>query len=329
MRRVLPVLALSLLAGCYYVRQAAGQIDILLNREQVEQVIASGRLTPDEEVRLRLVVDIKEFGENFVMLMETDNYTTYYEVGQRHVSYIVSASAKDSFKPYIWSFPIVGDLPYKGFFDLECAREEARALKMEGYDVTLSPVAAYSTLGYFSDPVFSTMLRMQEEDLANLILHELTHSTVYVEGRADFNENLASFVGTTAAVEYIRRRFGSDSHIYRRAIAKFADRQTYAAFIARVMVRLNEVYQSDLSREEKLDKRGEVFSGLRKEFKKLKPQFNTRRYDYFEFMRLNNADLLGERLYANDKPFQEVFDRAGQDWRTFWKLLRASLMEDR
>src|SRR5437016_3916838 len=202
MSRIVALFRLALLAGsalgaggCYLLTQAGGQIDILLHSRGVEEMMADPSVSPAVKEKLRLVGDIKEFGEREMGLTPSSNYTTFYDTAGRPITYIVTACPKDSFRPYTWWFPIVGDVPYKGFFHRDDAVAEARALRAEGYDVRLGSASAYSTLGYFKDPVLSTMLDYPEEHLAALILHELTHGTIYLPGGADFNEGLASFVG--------------------------------------------------------------------------------------------------------------------------------------
>ncbi|MHC4607369.1 MAG: aminopeptidase [Planctomycetota bacterium] len=316
------------LSRCYYVRQAVGQMSLLASSREIEEVLASEDLTPEQKARLRLILDVKEYAEREIGLAPSDNYTTYYDVEEGHVSYMVSACAKDSFTPYIWSFPIVGSLPYKGFFDLEDAQAEARSLAEAGYDVALRPVSAYSTLGWFSDPVLSTMLDRTEEDLVNLVLHELTHSTVYLEGRADFNESLASFVGTTATLHYLRTRFAPDSPPYERAIGVFADRESFGLFVEELHVRLDGLYRSDVSDEEKLRKRERIFKDAqKKKYPELRKRLNTERYDYFEFMELNNAEILMERRYNDDAPFRAVWEEAEGNWEMFWNILREEIVK--
>lgn len=284
-------------------------------------MLASGALTKEEEHKLLLILDIKEFGEREIGLAPGDNYTTYYDVRDSHISWLVSACAQDGFRPYIWSFPIVGDLPYAGFFAKADALAEARELKRQGWDVSVRPVAAYSTLGWFSDPVLSTMLRYREEELADLILHELTHGTVFVEGRADLNERLASFVGTTAALQYLRMRFGASSEPYRRAVAAFADRETFSRFLDVLHARLDALYTGEGPREGKLRGREAMYESARREYLTL--PLNTRRYDQFLTTELNNAELLAERRYAGDEPFRSMYDDAGAGWTDFWRRVRA------
>ncbi len=159
------------------------------------------------------------------------------------------------------------------------------------------------------------MLRASEENLVNLILHELTHSTVFAEGRAEYNENLASFVGTTGSLQYLRLHFGTESAPYRRAVAQLADRETFARYLNDLLKRLKDLY-----REEKAQDRGHLFRSAKHAFRRL--HFNTNAYAYFGTLRLNNAEILAERRYANDEPFRRIFEHVDGDWPAFWKRIR-------
>jgi predicted aminopeptidase len=222
MRRSALVLLLPALCGCYLVTQAMGQLRVLLNSQRIQTLLTDPKVPDDVKLKLRLVHEIKEFGEDELGLKPSRNYESFYDTKGQPITYIVSACRKDRFQPHLWWFPIVGDVPYKGFFAKEDAVAEAKELETQGYDVSLGTAAAYSTLGYFPDPVLSTMLEYPEEQLVALLLHELTHGTIYLPGGTDFNEGLASFVGWQGALEFARRRHGIGSERYDRTVRAFA-----------------------------------------------------------------------------------------------------------
>lgn len=296
---VAALLAAPLLSGCYLARQAEGQIRLLLELRAVGEVLSDPALLPEERRTLELVADVKAFGECEMGLARTAAYTTFFDTRGRPVSWIVSACPPDRFEPVTWWFPIAGSVPYKGFFRRQDALEEAAAFMERGYDVSLSPVAAYSTLGYLPDPVLSPMLDDPPEDLAALILHELTHATLYRAGEADFNEGLATFVGRQGAIDYVRARFGEASAPHERALRALEEERRRAARADEAFQRLRELYASDLPRERKLALRDGVAG-----------------------FRVNNARILMARRYGRLDAFEELWRRAGGNWTRFFALAR-------
>jgi predicted aminopeptidase len=178
----------------YYYMQAKGQLAILWNVTPVEEVLKSPTLSENMRTKLALVQEIKSFGEKELGLTPTQNYTTFFHQHGRPILWVLSASKPFKLESYTWWFPIVGRVGYKGFFVEEKGRFEMQKLKEKGYDTELGEVSAWSTLGWFKDPVLSSMLQKSEGELARLILHEMTHSTLYIESDAVFNENLATLL---------------------------------------------------------------------------------------------------------------------------------------
>jgi len=298
-RRLAPLLLAPLLASCYLAKQAEGQLAMLLAQRPLEDVLADPDVPAEDKAKLRLVLEVKEFGERELGLTPSSNYTRYFDTGGKPVSWIVSASAKDRFENHTWWFPIVGTVPYKGFFRRSDAAAEARALEEDGYDVSLSPVSAYSTLGYFPDPVLSTMLETPDEDLTALILHELTHGTLYLPGDTNFNEKLASFVGWQGALEFARRRRGPASAEYERTVRALAREEERAREARELFARLDALYRSPIPRGEKVRRRDEVAG-----------------------RKVNNAAILMQRRYTDHAAFGAAFEDVGGDWRKFFELVR-------
>lgn len=300
------LLLLPLLAGgCYLTRQAAGQVNVLLSSRSLDAMLADPSVPAAVRKKLRLVLEIKDFGERRMGLASSSNYTSYYDTGGEPITWLVSACRKDRFEPVTWWFPIVGTVPYKGFFSRADADAEARALEAQGYDVEVGRAAAYSTLGYFSDPVLSTMMDLPEERLAALILHELTHGTVYAAGRTDFNEALASFTGCQGAMEFARFRYGTDSVPYARAVRACAAAERRDAAARELLEKLGAFYASDLPPERKIELR-----------------------DLVAGRPVNNARLLMQRRYGRTEEFQALFERAGGDWREFFARVSAGINPD-
>ncbi len=312
MRRYLLLAILAgapgLLGGCYLVRQGAGQIDILLTRQSVGDYL-EGDASPADKEKIRFIQDVKQFGEREAGLDPTDNYSTFYDTEGKPVSWVVTACRKDRFESYTWWFPIVGTVPYKGFFDRKDAVAQAKELEEAGYDVSMGSVGAYSTLGWFSDPILSTMLDDSDEALADLVLHELTHGHVYVSGRGDFNESLASFVGRQASLDYFRKRYGENSPPHLRAIRRYADEERFDSFMIALYNELDAYYRS--SPPDVLQGREKIFQKARESFLSWRDEMNGIRFDWFLKVPLNNSTIQGRRRYGRTELFQKVFNSAG------------------
>lgn len=291
--------AAILMGGCYVVKQAQGQLRILSGARPIPEMLADPSVPGAVKEKLRLVLEIREFGERELGLLPSGNYTRVYDTGGEPVSHLVSACRKDRFSPHTWWFPVVGTVPYKGFFDLADAEAEAAELEEQGYDVARHEVSAYSTLGWFSDPLFSPTLEDPEEEIADLILHELTHATLYVPGDSDFNESLASFVGRQGALEFVRWRFGQGSAVYDRTVQRIAAAERRDAAALDLYRRLDDLYRSGTSREDILAVREAVAGGP-----------------------VNNAEILMRRRYGSYEEIRALFDRSGGDWRLFFSVLR-------
>lgn len=289
--------------GCgldYYLHLARGQARILWRSESISAMLAASSTPPATAAKLRLIGDLRVFARQRLGLKIGASYTRFYDTGGQPVSWNVSACPPERFAPHLWHFPVVGDLPYKGFFSRERAARERNALQTLGLDVAMDAVAAYSTLGYFSDPVLSTMLDEEEDQLAELILHELTHATIYPRGQAEYSESAATFVGQAGALLFLADKHGPDSPQLRRARLHQEDARRFSAFVKEVADSLDSLYAQALPREEVLQRRQEVFARAKEGFRTRRGEFQVDHYDAFLKWEVNNARLLSYRRYHRD-----------------------------
>lgn len=191
--------------------QAKGQLGILMNVKDVSEVLADPEFADSLKARIRLIEEIKKFGVDSLGLTPSENYTTFYDQHGKPLIWVITASERYKIKAHQWDFPIIGSFPYKGFFDSTRAVNEEKEMKLQGFDTDIGEVSAWSTLGYLKDPILSSMLKRREGSLANLILHELTHGTLFVKNNLELNENLASFVGDLGAIRFLKYKYGNDS----------------------------------------------------------------------------------------------------------------------
>jgi predicted aminopeptidase len=275
--------------------------------------------SPADAEFARQVMDIRRFALEELGLRETSNYPKYVEIDRDYLAAVVSASAGDSLTRHDWWFPLVGSVPYKGFFNPSDARKERIKLEKKGLDVWVRGVEAFSTLGWFSDPLYSYMKDYRAHRLADLIIHESTHATVYLKSHAQFNEELAEFIGSEGSRLYIEKTFGIDSDEYRAIAGSDGDSAAFLGVIRELITELEPVYESDSTREEKLQKKTAIIQAAKDRFaENYDTLFQNDHYRFFSDLPINNAYLELYRLYyEEDHYFQDLYTRSGRDLPKF------------
>src|SRR6476660_3433255 len=226
--------------ACYLSRGAWEGAKIRSRRQPISELIRDPRTPNDVRAKLKVVLAARQYAKDSLRLRTKDSFTTYSRLDHDTLVLLVSAAYRDTLKPYTWWFPIVGRVPYKGYFDFAAARRDAKDLAADGFDVYVRPSDGFSTLGFFNDPLLNTTLKGDSLDLANTVIHELTHNTFYASGQAPFNESFAMFVGARGAAAFFRSR-GSDSSALRLE-ARWDDDKLLAGFWSRVIVSLDSAY---------------------------------------------------------------------------------------
>ncbi len=330
--RIVAVFAFGAILGCgfqvgdlpYFWHLAKGQLSLILDCRPIPELVREESVGATVVERLKFVSDVKAFAFEIIGLTASDNYSCYVDTEGRPVLWNTSASPPDRFEPYQWHFPIVGSVPYKGFFRRELAMAESDSLRARGYDALMRPVTAYSTLGFFADPVLSTMLQYPEDALADLIIHELTHSTIYVPDHTDFNESLATYVGNVGSLRFLEQRYGVGSERVAEARARRADVERFRLFMQEVVAGLDSLYNQQLPREQVLRLRTDLFSAWQRRFEaKLLEFSDPSRYRGFLEWELNNARLLSYRRYNSRlELFAELYGLTGNDLRQSLELLK-------
>ncbi len=229
--------------GNYLVMAALGQGELLWGRVPVAQLADDERFTAPQRENLARIAPIKEFGKS-IGLSSTDNYESI-SPDWDHTIWNVSACHATAFEPATWWFPVVGRMPYLGYFDRSPAQVQANRLREAGLDVHVRTAGAYSTLGWFRDPVLPGMLDWSEERLANTVLHELAHPTLWIPGSVQFNESFANFVGNVATERYLAHTYGPESEPVLELRHATEDRQRYQAALVQVYADLDAIYTDD------------------------------------------------------------------------------------
>lgn len=228
----------------YGIGQAKGQIEIIKNAVPVEEVLADSNFPDSLKQKIRIIDEVRAFAIDSIGLTNSANYTTFYDQMGSTALWNLSACEPYSLTPKTWSFPFLGSFPYKGFFDLDKAKEELNILKEQNYDARIRPVGGWSTLGWFSDPILSNMLERSEGRLADLISHELTHSTLFVKDDIQFNENLASFIGEKGALLFLETKYGKSSYELEDYIMQNQDGSRYTEHMLFCTALLDSLYNS-------------------------------------------------------------------------------------
>jgi predicted aminopeptidase len=298
---------LAALSGCtsarYVTQAAAGQEQLNGRGVSISEVVSEQRLDKRTRSLLAHVAPIKAFGERHG-LRKTNNYERYVRIGRPAVVWVVSASDPVRFRPRTWKFPVVGSITYTGWFDPREARSYAHGLEHEGWDVDVRPSQAYSTLGWFDDPILSTMVGEGPEalgDLADVVLHETLHATFYIPGQSTLNESMASFVGDTLSVQYLDEALGPGSAEKEAFLGLRARGEVRGAMMRGAYEELAMLYASRRPRAEKLAEKKRIIDALRVKLEIRRP--------------LTNATFIQYRTYGSGKP----------EMAELWKLCGGSL----
>jgi predicted aminopeptidase len=299
----------------YVVRAAVEEARILLARQPLEDLINDPETPADRRAAFRLVLDARDFAEQTLGLEAGDTYTTYTEVGRDTLVLVLSASPRDRLTAHTWWYPIVGSVPYKGFFDVEEAQAEARRLEARGLDAYLRPSGAFSTLGWFNDPLLSTAMSDDPVQLVATVIHELAHNTLYVAGRTRFNESFASFVGYRGAEVFFAIR--GDSTAARRAAAIWHDEMILGCLYAELIEGLEDVYGRELPGDAIEVLRDSVFAEVREALRgPVGAEFELYAGERLAAREFNNASVIAWTLYRwRLDTFGRVFEAAGGDVR--------------
>jgi predicted aminopeptidase len=300
--------------ACYLSRGAWEEAKILSRRQPISELVANPGTPKVAREKLKVVLAARQYAKDSLRLRTKDSFTTYSRLDHDTLVLVVSAAYRDTLKAYTWWFPIVGRVPYKGYFDFNAARRAAEDLKEQGFDVYVRPSDAFSTLGFFNDPLLSTSLRADSLDLANTVIHEVTHNTFYAPGQAPFNESFAMFVGARGAAAFFRSR-GQDSAAA-KVDADWEDDKLLARFWSRVIKSLDSAYAAHPeSKEARIAVRDTIYMRTRAALiGEIAPQFKRINPRYAERVPLDNASLLARRVYASDLDvFDLIYEKEGRD----------------
>jgi beta-N-acetylhexosaminidase len=314
-----PVLALAALilcsmmfSACWTLSQGITLAGYLHRAVPLEEIARDGNSA--DAAFVASVEDIRRFAHDTLALTPTKNYTTYVQLDRNYLNAVVSASATDSFERYEWWFPIVGRVPYKGYFNVDDAKALGRKLKNKGLDVWIRPVDAFSTLGWLRDPLYSYMKTYPPGKLADLLIHESFHATLFLHSNAQFNEELATFIGIQGARRYLAETYGDPSDEVTTFDAKRVDEATYVQFLQDLRAQLDRMYNTPgLTKQQKLANKQAIIKAAKERFDRdYDSMFKSKNYRGFLKLPVNNAYLdMYSVYYDKTARVRDLYERSG------------------
>ncbi|MDX1960996.1 MAG: aminopeptidase [Leptospiraceae bacterium] len=308
------------LSNCigYLLHLGKGQFQILYDRKEISKLINQTDIDSNQKEKLKLIADAREFALENLSLNKKGGFLYFTKLDRTEVGWHVTASYPLKFESYTWWFPIVGKVPYKGYFDLEEAKKLEDDLIKEGLDTRLRITAGYSTLGWFSDPVLSPQLRLRDDELVALVIHELSHATVYINGDSIFNESYASFVEEMGTKKFFETNFKEKSE---EILTKRKKIQTENKYIISEMKKtgnqLKELYNEKITDEEKLNRKKEIIETFRETILS-NPELQFLDKERYKKIKLNNESFIGVLRYASGFSFfQKKLEEVNGDFKKF------------
>lgn len=305
----------------YYTQAMIGHFKIVTQKSPIQDVIKQETIPTKTTKKLSKVLNIKKFATQELGLPDNGSYTHYVDLNRPYVVWNVVATPELSISPKTWCFLIAGCVNYRGYFSREKAEHFATTLREQGYDVAINGVRAYSTLGWFEDPVLNTMLHFTDAELAGIIFHELSHQLIYVSDDSMFNESFATVVeeeGTRRWLESI----GHTAEIFKHETKK-RHHQEFIRLIANYRDLLTKTYATKKSENWKKSQKKAIFKKLKEEYRALKITWKgDKRYDNWFLLQLNNAHIASIGTYYNHVPaLENLLKMHDYDLRSFYNAV--------
>ena len=292
----------------YGLGQAQGQYKIISEARPVTEVLADESFPDSLKAKLHLIKAARQFAFDSLGLTYSDNYTSMYDQQGKPILWVVNACEPYELKNKEWTFPFLGAVSYKGFFDLDKAKAEEAIWKAQGYDTRIRTVGGWSTLGWFDDPILSNMLRRSDGNLAELIIHELTHGTLYIPDSVSFNENLATFIGYKGAVRFLNAYYGPNSPQLQYYLETEADANAFIGHVLHGAAHLEEAYERIRQLPDTLamqHAKAQAMATIKSNLDTLQ-LYHPKRYQYFKKAEVNNTFFMANvRYYGSQEIFEE------------------------
>ncbi len=318
------VIALMLVttSGCaklgYYTQAIGGQLEILVKRRSIPALLDDPDTAPELRARLTPILEMRAFASEGLGLPDNKSYRTYVDLKRPYVVWNVFAAPEFSLEPVDWCFVFAGCVNYRGYFSEGGAQKFANKLAQDNYDVYVAGIAAYSTLGWFHDPMLNTILRRTEPEIAGLIFHELTHQVVYVRDHTEFNESFALTVELEGIKRWLAAKGSADQ--FKKYLVRKKRRDEFVQLVTKLRHQLDEIYASETSGDEKRVAKQQAFIGIRQDYRDVRKSWGGyTSYDAWFARDLNNAHLVSVGLYNQYVPaFQALLNQHNRDLKAFY-----------
>ena len=312
--------------GCsnisYYAQSVAGGYEVLANREPITEVLQDPDVAPSLKEKLRVVLQIRDFASRELDLPDNDSYRTYVDLKRPYAVWNVFAAPEFSMQLKEWCFLFVGCVRYRGYFDEQDAQQYANGLRDRGFDVYVPGIAAYSTIGWFDDPMMNTIISRDEIRLAGLIFHELSHQVVFIKGDTAFNEGFA----VTVELEGVKRWL--DDKGSPQLLAKYQQRKArhkqFVALVNKTRDRLEQLYATDAAPDEMRQQKKQIIEDMQREYQQLKISWDGfAGYDRWFSKPINNAQIAAVTTYRDYVPaFQQLLAEHDHDMAAFYQAVK-------
>ena len=326
MRTILSVVLLVgvtlLISGCqslsYYAQSVKGQFQVIHRSKPIDEWLQKSNTSSELKQKLEKVKQIRQFASLQLHLPDNKSYTRYADLERPYVVWNIFAAPEFSLEPYSWCYPVIGCQAYRGYFSKQPAIDLTAQLKDNGFDVSLGGVKAYSTLGWFNDPILNTFVNYSETNLAGLIFHELSHQIVYVKGDTVFNESFATMVESKGVERWLKQNSKEDQLMQYEKNQVLE--QEVLFLLSQFKLKLNQVYESSATKTDKRLQKAEFFAELKSEYQKLKQSFQfASSWDRWFAQDLNNSHLIAVGTYYDKvDEFEKLFIKSGQDFERFF-----------
>lgn len=316
-----------LLGGCaqleYYSQSIAGQWEIISISKPIDKILLDENVPDSVKEKLSVIQEIRGFATEELNLPDNNSYLSFADINREYVVWNIIATPKLSLEPLQWCYPIAGCLDYRGFFNKDDALNQANKLQEEGYDVFIGGVSAYSTLGWFDDPVLNTMLKKDLNYLVKVIFHELAHQKNYIRNDTEFNEAFAETVAITGTRKWLSI-YRSKSELEEFNRNQDAD-DKFVSIVLNARKELEKIYNSNLPDQLKLQIKSQILANMREEYKSTWSYHNTEtNYDEWFENDINNAKITIVATYRNLIPgFIQLLEYSGNNYDSFYHLVKA------
>ena len=317
---------ICLLSGCatlnYYAQSMQGQFELMHKQQKISALLDDNTVPDSLRNKLHTVLELRDFSINRLGLPENDSYFSYADIGRDYVIWNIFANPEFSLEPLNWCYLIIGCLSYRGYFSKTEAEKHETQLKQQGYDTYLGGVAAYSTLGWFDDPVLNSMLRWNESYLASVMFHELAHQQLYVKNDTELNESYADAVAHIGVTKWLQQK--ADKKYLLEYLQAQEQENVFVELINRYKLRLNKLYQSIDEDQIKQQRKKAILEEMKNEFFELSKDWIKNPYKNWFSSDINNAKLAAVITYRKYlSAFLEIYEKLNNDLPRFYSFSRS------